>query len=313
MSRDLRIFVTGAAGFIGSHVASFHTRLGHRVLTDVNQAQPRSAGHGPLGEAAILRSLGGERPDVIVHAAGSGTVAQVAADPAKCLPANLSSLLAVLEYARIHAPQAHIVLLSSAALYGNAPAFPQSESDAREPVSLYGVAKAQSEELAAFYGHQHGLASTSVRLFSVYGPGLRKQLLWDAMVKFRYGPASFFGTGRELRDWVHIDDVVEFIAQLAGIVTRSPLTAGLGAINCASGRAASTAEVLGILASASGAAPPEFNGQTRPGDPPCLLADCSRALDLLGWKARIEWRTGVAAYAQWYLEQAPVELPAPSA
>jgi len=239
--------------------------------------------------------MGDDVPDAIIHAAGSGTVARVAADPATELPANLSAWLAVLEFARIGAPKARVVLLSSAARYGNAPAEPQRESGVREVVSLYGLAKAQTEQLAAYYATQFGVSTTAVRLFSVYGPGLRKQLLWDAMNKFACGDAVFFGTGLEQRDWVHIDDVCRFMDHLLA----RPALRSFDVYNCA-GSPATTAEVLTLLAQAAGAPAPAFNGQSRQGDPVCLVADCAKAARELDWQARIAWREGVAAYAEWF-------------
>jgi UDP-glucose 4-epimerase len=191
-----------------------------------------------------------------------------------------------------------VVLLSSAALYGNAPATPQAEHETRAPVSLYGVAKAQAEQLAAYYAVQQGLQATVVRFFSVYGPGLRKQLLWDAMLKFGAGGSEFFGTGAERRDWVHIDDVCRFIDRLLAV----PQTSALDVFNCA-GSAATTGEVLAHLASAAGAPAPTFNGRTRPGDPACLVADCSKAERELGWRAQVAWRDGVTGYARWFVQE----------
>jgi UDP-glucose 4-epimerase len=281
----MKMLVTGAAGFIG-----------------VARGDSGATKRWPLSEFGLVQVMAGEVPDVILHAAGSGTVAKVAAQPALELPANLSALLAVLQYARAHAPRARVVLLSSAALYGNAPPVPQREDEARTPVSLYGVAKAQAEQLAAYYADHQGVQATAVRLFSVYGPGLRKQLLWDAMVKFGQGRSDFFGTGQEQRDWVHIDDVCGFMVSL---LARAPLNL-FEVFNCAGGQAASTAQVLTHLANAAESASPQFSGQARAGDPYCLVADCSKAQRELGWRAQVDWQTGVAEYARWFAAQARV-------
>lgn len=291
----LNVLVTGAAGFIGSHIGAHLAAQGCGVFADSAVGAPRQN----LNEEVLLRAMRGARPDAIVHAAGSGTVAQVAARPADELPANLGVLVHVLQFAQKHAPSARLVLLSSAALYGDAPATPQAEGDARHPVSLYGVAKMQAEQIAAFFAQQHGVASTAIRLFSVYGPGLRKQLLWDAMNKFAAGRSEFFGTGRELRDWVHIEDVCRFIDSMLA----QPQRNGFEVYNCA-GSPATTAEVLTLLANAAAAPAPTFSGQSRPGDPVCLVADCSKAERELGWRAKVNWRVGVADYAAWFARTA---------
>ena len=291
----MKVLVTGAAGFIGGSLAAHFRALGKQVFVDAAHEDAGVTRRWPLTESGLVHAMDAEVPDVILHAAGSGTVAKVAAQPALELPANLSALLAVLQYAQMHAPRARVVLLSSAALYGNAPAAPQREEEARAPVSLYGVAKAQAEQLAAYYASHQGVQTTAVRLFSVYGPGLRKQLLWDAMKKFGTGTRVFFGTGDERRDWVHIDDVCRFMARLLEV----PPTNAFDAYNCA-GSAATTREVLSALAQAAGAPAPQFSCQVRAGDPQCLVANCDKAWRSLGWRFQVPWSEGVPSYARWY-------------
>jgi len=295
----MKILVTGAAGFIGNKLSAHFRQQGATVFVDAERGQPGSTStRWPLSEPGLLQITRGSAPDLIFHAAGSGTVAKVASQPALELPASLGALLAVLQFARLHAPLARVVLLSSAARYGSAPDTPQREDEARSPLSLYGVGKAQAEELASFYAGAHGVRSTAVRLFSVYGPGLRKQLLWDAMVKFRSGSRDFFGTGQERRDWLHVDDVCRFMSAL----TERKGGPNFEVFNCG-GQPASTSEVLNALAAHAGAAAPHFNGQTRVGDPACLVADCSKAQRELGWHSQVAWRDGVAEYSRWFAGQ----------
>jgi UDP-glucose 4-epimerase len=292
----MKVLVTGASGFIGSRLVGHFKAAGAQVFVDV--AERASAGRTTLSAHLLTQAMGGAVPDAIVHGAGSGTVGQVASDPASHLPNNLGATLSVLEFARQAAPRARVVLLSSAAIYGNAPAQPQLETDHRAPVSLYGVSKVQAEQMLAHYAGQFEVQTTAVRLFSVYGPGLRKQLLWDAMNKFASGRHDFFGTGQELRDWVHVDDVCHFMSALLAL----PATAPAEVFNCG-GQAATTAQVLALLATQAQAPAPVFNGQTRAGDPQCLVADCSKAQRLLNWRAQHPWQAGLAEYASWFLQR----------
>jgi UDP-glucose 4-epimerase len=292
----MKVLITGASGFIGSRLAAHFKAEGAEVFVDV--AERSSAGRTTLSAALLAHVTGGVPPDAIVHGAGSGTVGQVAADPASHLPNNLAASLAVLEFARASAPRARVVLLSSAAVYGRAPAEAQREADSRAPVSLYGLSKVQAEQLLAHYASQFQIQTTAVRLFSVYGPGLRKQLLWDAMNKFAVARHDFFGTGQELRDWVHVDDVCHFVSHLLA----RPAAAAFDVFNCG-GQAATTADVLSLLASKAQAGTPQFNGQTRAGDPQCLVADCSKAQRLLNWQAKQHWQAGMAEYASWFLQR----------
>lgn len=299
----MKILITGAAGFIGSQLAAHYRRAGAQVFVDAVRGHSSGTTRWPLTESGLLQAMGGVLPDVVFHAAGSGTVAKVAAQPALEVPANLGALLAVLQFVQAHAPLAQVVLLSSAALYGDAPAVPQCEGDVRAPVSLYGLAKAQAEQLADYYARRCHVRASAVRLFSVYGPELRKQLLWDAMCKFTSGQTEFFGTGAEQRDWVHINDVCRFMDSLLAHSCPSTTAPGLTIYNCGA-NPASTAEVLGLLARTAGAGPVSFNGQSRPGDPQSLLADCSKAHSQLGWKPQVAWQEGMLGYAQWFLQQA---------
>jgi UDP-glucose 4-epimerase len=292
----MKVLITGASGFIGSRLAAHFRASGAQVFVDV--AERTSAGRTTLSAHLLNHVTGGVAPDAIIHGAGSGTVGQVAADPANHLPNNLAATLAVLEFARATAPGARVVLLSSAAVYGNAKAEPQYETDSRPPVSLYGLSKVQAEQLLAHYASQFNIQSTCVRLFSVYGPGLRKQLLWDAMNKFAAGGHSFFGTGQEQRDWVHVDDVCHFMSHLL----TKPAAASFDVFNCG-GQVASTSDVLSALATQAQAPAPQFNGQTRAGDPRCLVADCGKAQHLLDWRAQRHWQEGMAEYAHWFLQR----------
>ena len=294
----MRILVTGAAGFIGSKLVSHFRQAGVSVFVDAESSHATETRRWPLSPESLRQVMQGYRPDFIVHAAGSGTVAKVAAQPALELPANLGAFLAVMQYVQEHAPLAHVALLSSAALYGDAPAVPQVEDQTREPISLYGLAKAQAEQLAAYYARHLRVKSTVVRLFSVYGEGLRKQLLWDAMTKFNRGERDFSGAGTELRDWVHVSDVCCFMDALM----EHGQTSLFETYNCA-GTPASIAEILDALAQEVGAGPVVFNGKRRPGDPACLVADCSKAHSLLNWRAETHWQTGVSNYARWFMSQ----------
>ena len=108
-------------------------------------------------------------------------------------------MAAVLEFSRLHAPDARIVLPSSAAVYGAVERTPIEEIDVLRPVTPYGAHKKIAEDLCASFGRYCGVKSAVVRLFSVYGPELRKQLLWDASWRVSRNENGFFGTGRELR------------------------------------------------------------------------------------------------------------------
>ena len=298
--------VTGAWGFIGRHAAQRLARAGWTVS---------GIGHGRFDDAArdawgvrefvtadvTLAGLAGcgAKPDLIVHCAGGSTVGYSVTHPLEDFERTVATTAAVLEFARTGARGARVVFLSSAAVYGEAGSLPLREDAMLAPVSPYGVHKRIGEDLCRLYGAKFEVPSVIVRFFSVYGPGMRKQLLWDAGQRLRSGERSFGGTGKETRDWLHVEDA-------ASLIERAQAMASVvcPVINGGTGSGVSVAQVLGELFSALGSAEsPRFTGSLRQGDPQALVADISKAL-ATGWRPQIRWQDGVRGYAAWLREAA---------
>ena len=127
-------------------------------------------------------------------------------DPFADFQRTVGSTAALLEYIRVDCPGAALVYPSSAAVYGHAVQLPMQEDGPLRPVSPYGVHKKFAEDLIRSHCVMFGLRASIVRLFSIYGEGFRKQLLWDACRKLLAGEREFFGIGDETRDWLHVDD-----------------------------------------------------------------------------------------------------------
>jgi UDP-glucose 4-epimerase len=249
-----------------------------------------SAWHASDITFEALLASGGE-PDVVVHCAGSGHVGFSLTHPLQDFQRNVDTTAAVLEFVRTRAPRAMMLMTSSAAVYGDAAQGPISEDAEARPLSPYGMHKKIAEHLCASYAHSFGLRTVVLRLFSVYGPGLRKQLLWDACNRLKTEAPEFSGTGGELRDWLHVSDAAALILAVAGAggATHAVLNGGTGA-----GTAVS--EVLAELAAVLGTPAARFSGKLRPGDPSSLVADASRAR-ALGWRPHYDWRRGIREYA----------------
>jgi UDP-glucose 4-epimerase len=282
--------VTGGAGFIGSAVVRALGAAGHAVTVvgTGTRADPLT----PARIAALDPGL-----DVIVHCAGGSSVGASLHDPLADFDKTVPPLACLLDHVRTRAPRARVVLLSSAAVYGDAAELPTPETCRIAPVSPYGVHKRMSEELCRSYGRSFGVASAVLRLFSVYGPGLRKQLLWDACKKARAGDVTFAGTGDEERDWLHVDDAAALV--LAAAAHASPEAA---VYNGASGVGTRVRDVVGQVFAELGSAPPRFSGVTRAGDPQRYVADITRAR-ALGWAPRIELARGISQFVTWFREQ----------
>ena len=237
----------------------------------------------------------GAPPATIVHCAGGGSVGASISDPAGDFDRTVMSTLAVAEYVRVDAPATTIVYPSSAAVYGRVSVVPIKETEVLRPVSPYGVHKSMAEQILQSYGACYGVSSVIVRLFSVYGEGLRKQLLWDACMKLSRNETAFGGTGEEIRDWLYVEDAVELlIAASARAAPDCPV------VNGGSGRGASVREVLAFLFDCTGRTDtPNFGKQPRAGDPDAYVADITRAQSW-GWKAALPWEIGVRNYFGWF-------------
>lgn len=302
-----RVLVTGASGFLGRHVARAWAERGHEVV---------GLGHGDWPEAewqawglsrwqpgdvdlAGLRAMEGI-PDVVIPCAGSGSVAFSMGHPAEDFGRSVGTLLAVLEFVRLQAPRAAVVFPSSAAVYGRVAQVPIPVDAALAPVSPYGVHKRMGEDLCRSYGAHFGVATAIVRYFSVYGRGLRKQLLWDACHRFSAGDGAFMGTGREVRDWLHVEDAAALTLAAAAQAAPACPTANGG-----TGTGLAVRDILAALREAFPAAPPlSFLGTSRPGDPEAYLAGVAEA-QAWGWRPERDLQAGLRAYAEWFLAGAP--------
>lgn len=297
--------VTGAYGFVGRHVARALAARGTHVT---------GLGHGSWGRDEwrqwgvaewhtadvsldTLTTYAGE-PDLVFHCAGSGSVAFSMTHPMQDWQRTVGSTLAVLEYLRLQRPTARLVVPSSAGVYGVAARLPIAVGDELAPASPYGVHKKMAEDLCLSYGRHFGIRSALVRLFSVYGIGIRKQLLWDACRKLSEGAATFAGTGFETRDWLHVEDAAQLMLSAAAhAASACPI------VNGGSGSAVCIRDVVALIAGRLGA-DYSFTGSARAGDPSHYQADAEQAL-AWGWSPQRVLDVELGAYVDWYRSGAP--------
>lgn len=296
------VLVTGGLGFIGRHVARYMRSRGCRVI---------GVGHGDV-DASTLDRIGlrrwlsspvsgksldalSEPVDLIIHCAGSSVVGRSFNDPGAEFHNNVGAAADVLEFACRQKKRPRIVMLSSAAVYGIVHRLPINEAAPLNPISPYGESRCVIEEKSRRAGADEGLEISIIRFFSVYGPGLQKQLFWDACRKLANGDGRFDGNGTERRDWIHINDAVRLIEVAAGRASTAAPT-----INGGSGSSIRVADALmQIHALWSGSAPAiTFSGEIRAGDPPGYEADIAFARSL-GWSPAHELAGGISEYVAW--------------
>lgn len=296
------VFVTGAAGFLGQYAVAEFARLGWRVVA-IDDSQPGAVTF-PAGVsyqrmrlpnpalASLVQTVG---PTACVHCAGRASVPHSLEDPASDFHGNTVVTFEVLETLRRHAPGCRLIFLSSAAVYGNPPRLPVSEDQPAAPLSPYGYHKLQCELLCAEYARLFHVPTVVVRIFSAYGPGLKRQVVWDTCLRvLTEGRLRLHGTGHESRDFIHAQDIARGVALLA---ESAPAEGEV--YNLASGREVRIAELAALLlAELAPNLQPEFNGQATPGDPLHWRADISR-IAAFGFAPEITLEAGLQEIAAW--------------
>ena len=296
------VLITGAAGFLGKQIGQQFAQLGWKVVgVDILPPGSVQLSSGvryvqiglPSPEFGAL--LQDAQPDVCIHCAGRASVPMSMSDPAADFRDNTILTFELLDAIRRHAPKCRFILLSSAAVYGNPRALPVSENTHVAPLSPYGFHKRQCELICQEFARVYDVPTISVRIFSAYGPGLRRQVVWDICERLlTKGTLSLSGTGNESRDFIHAIDIARALALLA-----EEGSANGEIYNLAAGRETTIAELASHLISALGMkAEAKFDGQTRPGDPLNWRADVSK-LQALGFVPFVTLEKGLADVAAW--------------
>ncbi len=286
--RELRrALVLGGSGFIGGWLTEELIAQGVAVVT-VDQQLTASV----VGDLIAEHS-----PDAVFHLVGAGSVPPSLEDPIGDLRSNAGTCLEVLEALRRIEARPMLVFTSSAAVYGDAQYLPMDEEHPLLPKSPYGIAKVAAEHYVRLYSGLYGLAAASVRPFSVYGPGQRKLVVYDLLVRLHGGerPLTMLGSPEVSRDLVYVEDVAR------ALVTVARSAPGRGEpYNIASGRGTTLAELARTLVEVSGMdAEVQFTGEVRPGDPLRWTGDPGRA-ESLGASCDTPLREGLRRTAEWF-------------
>lgn len=295
--------ITGVNGFLGGYIARcFFLNGWHVVGLDRSPPRPELLAQvtryyqGTLPDPRLAMLLRDLAPAVCVHCAGRASVASSWSQPAQDFESGPALVFEMLNTIRQASPSTAFLLLSSAAVYGNPERLPIAEHCPLAPISPYGYHKLQCEQLCAEFAACYGLKTGGLRIFSAYGPGLRRQVLWDICHKLAsQTTATFQGTGLESRDFVHAEDVAQATLQIA---THAPLAGEM--YNVATGRETNIGELVwgigGLLQSGCGI---HFDGQLPDGVPRNWRADVSR-LGQLGYRPAVSIEEGLSQVVAWY-------------
>ncbi len=307
----MRVLVTGAAGFVGSHLVDRLVADGHRVtglddlstgkLANLAEAR-RSKGFGfhrfDVTSGDLLELVARDAPDVVCHLAAQMDVRKSVADPLHDTRTNVLGTVNVLE-ACVRAGVRRVLFASSGGtVYGEPDRLPVTERAALHPASPYGAAKVAGETYLDAYRRLHGLQGVSLRLGNVYGP--RQDPHGEAGVVTIFARAllggkatRIFGDGSSSRDYVHVDDVVDAFLRCLG---------GKGdgrRLNIGSGVRTTVRELHTLVAKAAGAPDAPDFAPRRPGELQAIVLDSGAARRALGWEPSADLAEGIAQTVAW--------------
>jgi UDP-glucose 4-epimerase len=294
-----KYLVIGSEGFIGKHLVEHLTKQGHEVagIDIFDIADPEYLYFNSNKDIRTIEPfLSQHHFEVCINAAGNGNIAYALQFPAEDFIMNCSDVFYLLQLLKQHQPGIHYIHFSSAAVYGNPESLPVTEYASYKPISPYGWHKLMSEQICREYHELHGMAISIVRPFSVFGPGLKKQIIWDLYQKCSNCTTTIelWGTGKETRDFIFISDLAQAVNIISGHKPEE-----LAIYNLGSGKGISIAEVAGLFTKKfNDAITVVFNNKVREGDPLYWCADISK-IRALGYSPVTGIDKGIEEYIKW--------------
>jgi UDP-glucuronate 4-epimerase len=295
----MRYAVTGAAGFIGSHLAEALTSAGHEVVgfdcfTDYyDQALKEENASGLDVRRVDLAEdeLDFTDLDGVFHLAGQPGVRSFGDVFPLYLRRNVLASQRVFEAAARDG--ARVVFSSSSSIYGAAERYPTPEDTEPRPLSPYGITKLASEHLATAYAREFGLDCVTLRYFNAFGPRQRPDMAFTRIVFALAGGTRFdlYGDGAQSRGWTYVADVAD--------ATIAAMERGAGTYNVGGAIEASMNETIALLEEISGRTLDVSREPAVPGDQRRTRADTTRIRSELGWEPRISLEDGLRKQWEW--------------
>ncbi len=328
----MKYLVTGAAGFIGFHLAGRLCAEGHEVVGidnlndyyEVSLKEARLARLGPLpgfrferldlaDRTAMAELFAREQFERVIHLGAQAGVRYSLDNPFAYADSNLTGTLTVLEGCRHHGVQ-HLVYASSSSVYGLNEQMPFKTSDGVDhPVSLYAASKKAGELMAHSYSHLYGLPTTGLRFFTVYGPWGRPDMALFKFVRaiLKGEPIDIYNQGQLSRDFTHVDDIVEGIVRVAdrppvgdanwrGQTDASPAPYRL--FNIGNGSPVRLLDFVEAIETALGKRAIRNMLPMQPGDVLATWADTEALFEATGYRPKVGLTEGVESFVKWYRE-----------
>ena len=313
----MNILVTGAAGFIGSHICEHFIALGNRVvgvdnfdnfyskkIKQINLAKLHHSDYFKFYEADIRDSdilntiFSTNKIDCVIHLAAKAGVRPSITAIAEYYDVNVNGTVNVLEAMRINGVN-KMLFASSSSVYGNNSKVPFSENDfVDNPLSPYASTKKSGELLCHVYCHLHGMNITCLRFFTVFGPRQRPDLAIHKFTKLIYEgkPIPFFGDGTSARDYTYVLDI------LNGIECAFNKIEGYNIFNLGESRVTNLSEMVELIEKALGKKAILNKLPLQPGDVKITFADISKARSVIGYNPTFNMTRGIDEFVKWYLD-----------
>ncbi|TKB67704.1 MAG: NAD-dependent epimerase/dehydratase family protein [Nitrospira sp.] len=305
----MKVLVTGGAGFIGSHLVDRLIQEGHEVVVVDNLSTGKRRN---LNRAArffkldiqswrLERVFRNERPNVVMHLAAQMDVRKSVEDPIFDAQVNVLGTLNVLQQAVRHGVRKVVFSSSGGAIYGEQEIYPASESHVTRPLSPYGISKLCGEQYLSYYQRVSGLQMVNLRYANVYGP--RQDPDGEAGVVAIFiqkllnnEQAIVYGNGRQTRDFIYVEDVVEANLAVMGQETQ-------GTYNVGTGEETSINDVLRILVGHTNSTCKELHGPAKHGEQVRSVIDASKIRQELSWEPRTELNEGLERTIDYFRER----------
>lgn len=305
----MKVLVTGGAGFIGSHLVDRLVQEGHEVIIVDNLATGkrrninRAARFYKLDVQSwrLERVFRNERPNVVMHLAAQMDVRKSVEDPMFDAQVNILGTLNVLQQAVKHGVRKVVFSSSGGAIYGEQETYPAQESHVTKPMSPYGLSKLCGEQYLSYYQRTSGIQVVSLRYANVYGP--RQDPEGEAGVvaifiqkMLNNEQAVINGNGRQTRDFVFVEDVVEANLAVMGQDTQ-------GTYNVGTGVETSINDLFRILIQHTGSTCKEVHGPAKKGEQARSVIDSTRLRHELSWDPKADLSDGLKKTVEYFRER----------